>query len=87
MIDVITEALLWPINMTQFDIFCDYVQEYSPEDASISDPDNKIILKFLHDLDPQQGDKRSRPGSDLSYYLHDLKSRGNRFVNNFVGNG
>ena len=56
------------------------LQNYSKEDASISDPDNKVTLKFLHDLDTNHCDEKSRPGSDLSSYLRGLRSRKNRSV-------
>ncbi|XP_074650867.1 uncharacterized protein LOC141905743 isoform X3 [Tubulanus polymorphus] len=49
--------------------------DYDMENGSISDEENRIILKFLRGLDNKCIDKKSQPGGDINQYLQDLRSR------------
>lgn len=51
------------------------LQSYEKDQASVTDKDNKMFLKFSHGLDTQGLDMHAQPGGDLAFYLQDLQSR------------
>lgn len=57
-------------------------QNFDRENCSVTDKENRWVLKFLHDLDKNESnasqpmvDRHVQPGEDLRFYLRDLKQR------------
>ncbi|XP_025097466.1 uncharacterized protein LOC112565850 [Pomacea canaliculata] len=55
---------------------------FDRENCSVTDKENRWVLKFLHDLDKNESnasqpmvDRHVQPGEDLRFYLRDLKQR------------
>ena len=72
-------------NFLLFLLNCALVfQEYPTEDASITDPENKAYLKFLHSTtDHLHIDKKAQPGYNFDVYFDGLMSRCGLVASNF----